>query len=245
MRFTLIWVSILIMASFSGVSQNTDQNKNGQEKAGASAASIPQYDVFNPMLDGDSVRLCNDRPCHGRIRDYYENGELKHKGFYKDGRLQSSYENYFKNGQLERKFQKKGSNNSAELKIYYKNGQKRSDISFYRGAPLEWTEFSKDGKKDFYERYDKSLEYIEERIFFHENGNKKSHIELQEEEERKFIQRHFYPDGTLKARGPLLHIPEIFAYKRHGEWRFYDENADLDYIQEYYQGEVVEEKEVQ
>ena len=41
------------------------------------------YEKYNAFTMGDSVRICNKRPCNGIIKDYWENGNLKHKAYYR------------------------------------------------------------------------------------------------------------------------------------------------------------------
>ncbi len=214
-----------------------------QEPGGSDHEVIRKYDAFNPMLGGDSIRLCNDQPCTGRIRDFYDNGELKHEGFYDRGKLGNTYKNYFSNGQLEREFKARGTHRGT-MTIYYPDGDLRSEITFRRGMPQEWTEYNPGGNKSFYERYDRRVDYLEERIFFHENGSKRSHLELIEKAEQKYQQQQFYDDGTLRAEGPVTYEPVMNAYRRNGIWTFYDEQGDPQYRQEYYNDQVVGREEL-
>lgn len=241
MNFNLVKkVSVLTLMIFP-VFMYAQKNQTEKDSA-QQAESIREYKVFNSYLGGDSVRMCHGTPCMGKIKDYYENGELKHKGYYKDGKLTSTYRNYFDNGQEERVFKKKNAR-EAEMKIFYRNGQKRSDVKYLRGKPLEWTEYSKKGQKKSYELYDKSLEFLKERTYYHENGEIRSHLKLKKEKDDKhfYSKKKYYPSGQLKAKGKVLHNVYFNAYRREGEWIFYDKNGNPKYKQRYVKGKVVEE----
>ena len=203
--------------------------------------SILEYKVFNSYLGGDSVRMCHNNPCLGRIRDYYENGELKHEGYYEDGKLTTKYQNYFDNGQKERVFQKKNSR-KAKMKVFYRNGQKRSKVTYWKGQPLERTEYTITGEKKYYMLYDKSLEYLKEQTYFHKNGNVRSHMEIIEEQDKHlYSKKIYYPKGQLKAKGKVLLNVYINAYRREGDWIFYDKKGNPQNKKIYVKGKVVEE----
>jgi len=232
-----IWFALIIFLPAGLIAQDEKSSKDDTTKEYA----IDDYEVFNKFLGGDSVRKCHGSPCRGKIKDHHENGELKHKGYYKDGKLTTSYKNYFDNGQLERAFQKKNSN-KAEVEIYYKNGEVRSEITYLHSEPLEWTEYFPTGKKEFYERHHKSLQFLEERIYFFSSGQKQSHLKLKNEDKKIYDKTIFYKNGKVKAEGEVLYNPYIYAYRREGEWKFYDENGKLELKQEFVKGKVVKEE---
>ncbi|MGM0612134.1 MAG: toxin-antitoxin system YwqK family antitoxin [Bacteroidota bacterium] len=232
-----IWFALLIFLPAGLIAQEDNSSKDNFDKQHV----IDEYEVFNKFLGGDSVRQCHGSPCSGRIKDHHENGELKHKGFYDDGKLTTSYKNYFDNGQLERSFQKKNSN-KAEVEIYYKNGEVRSEITYLHSEPLEWTEYFPNGEKESYERHHKSLEFLEERIYFFSTGQKQSHLKLKNEDKKNYDKTIFYEKGEIKAEGEVLYNPYIHAYRREGEWKFYSEDGELEVKQQYVKGKVVEEE---
>ena len=45
----------------------------------------------------------SDKPFHGTAIDYYEEGQLRERGTYKDGKQHGPWEAYHPNGQLEEK----------------------------------------------------------------------------------------------------------------------------------------------
>lgn len=224
----------ILFAGLSFAQQPDTDNRN---------KPIKEYQVFNEFLGGDSVRLCKGHPCTGKIKDYYQNGELKHKGYYNKGKLTTTYTNYFMNGQKERIFNKKNVN-KAELKVFYRNGEERSLITYWKGEPLEWKEFTKNGTLEFYELYDKSLEYVEIRTYYFKDGTKSSHMEIKDKRKGVYTKKLFYEDGTLKAKGEVLHNRYINAYRHNNEWIYYDEQGNPELKQEYVKGKVVREEEL-
>ncbi len=60
----------------------------------------------------------------GPFESYYDNGQLRAKCTYKDGKFDGSYEEYHKNGQLYKKCTyKNGKIEDGPYEEYYKNGQ--------------------------------------------------------------------------------------------------------------------------
>ena len=234
-KFILLVITMLFSIVLFAQEERSSKNDSLNEIV------INEYEAFNEYLGGDSVRMCHGTPCRGRIKDQHKNGELKHKGFYDDGKLKTSYKNYYDNGQLERKFQMKNSN-KAEVEMYYKNGTHRSEITYLRHEPLEWTEFYPNGNKEFYERHHKSLEYLEERIYFFHDEQKRSHLKLTKEDKKIYDKTIYYENGNIKAKGKVLFNPYLHAYRREGDWKFYDENGELEVKQEYVKGKVVQEE---
>lgn len=88
---------ILILFTFSTYFCSA-QNQNSEKKttqaltykvsyAIDSLYGITMFEALNDRLGGDSIRVENGRASNGWKKDYYETGELLHKGFYVDGRL--------------------------------------------------------------------------------------------------------------------------------------------------------------
>ncbi|MFW6019556.1 MAG: hypothetical protein ACOCPM_03160 [Bacteroidales bacterium] len=52
----------------------------------------------------------------------------------------------------------------------------------------------------------------------------------------------YYENGRIKAEGTVLYKPYIHAYRREGDWKFYDEDGTVELKQEYVKGKVVNEE---
>jgi hypothetical protein len=94
---------------------------------------------------------------HGPFEYYYDNGELKSKGNFKDGKENGPYESYYPDGKLESKRNYKDNKKDGHQVDYFSNGQ------------LSWSANYKDGRA-----HGLSLEYYENgRLRFrdcYENG---------------------------------------------------------------------------
>ncbi len=233
-RIFYLFVILLVSAGINAQNDSLTVNKD---------TSITFYDAFNPVIGGDSVRMCAGQPCMGMQKDYYANGELKHKGFYNKGKLTTTYRNYFSNGKMERVFKNKNAN-KAELKIYYPSGQLRSDITYWKGESLEWKEYDSKGTLEFYELMDKSLEHILQRTYYYPNGKKQSHLELTDKKTLTFSKTIYYENGVVKGKGNVVFNPYKHAYFRTGEWTFFDEQGNPEIKQSYVKDKVISEEEL-
>ncbi|MPM05119.1 hypothetical protein SDC9_51405 [bioreactor metagenome] len=198
------------------------------------------YERFNAFTGGDSVRLCNKKPCNGIQKDFWENGVIKHKAYYQNGRITNGYENYFENEQLERKFSIINSS-SAELTVYYKDGTLRSKVEYRRKNPIKWIDYYPNGNVEFIEEYDNSMEYYIKYNFYFMNGSPQSILELVDKNERIYTSKTYYKNGQLKEEGLRQLNASLGDYVRIGDWKFYDEEGKLTSSHNYYKGEEVED----
>ena len=68
---------------------------------------------------------------------YYENGQLKSKWNFKDGKEHGLLEGYHKNGQLEFKWNYKDGKEHGLQKEYYRNGQLRYKTNYKNGVEIK------------------------------------------------------------------------------------------------------------
>lgn len=198
------------------------------------------YERFNSFTEGDSVRRCDKRPCSGIIKDYYENGALKHKGYYEGGRLINGYENYYDNEQVERNFKLIGTG-SALLTVYYKDGTLRSRVEYRKKSPIKWEDYYPNGNIEFIEEYDKKMEFYIKYNFYYMNGNPQNILELVDEKERIYTSKEYYRNGNIKSEGLRQMNASLGDYVRIGEWKFYDDEGKLTETKNFYKGEELEE----
>ncbi|PLW93895.1 MAG: hypothetical protein C0592_04695 [Marinilabiliales bacterium] len=198
------------------------------------------YERFNSFTEGDSVRRCDKRPCNGIIKDYYENGVLKHKGYYESGRLITGYENYYDNEQLERNFKIIGTG-SALLTVYYKDGTLRSRVEYRKKNAIKWEDYYPNGNIEFIEEYDKKMQYYIKYNFYYMNGNPQNILELVDEKERIYTSKEYYRNGSIKCEGLRQQNASMGDYVRIGEWKFYNDDGTLKETVNYYKGEEIEE----
>lgn len=87
-----------------------------------------KYNIIYRTLGGYDGRLLN-----GEYTQFYKNGSLKEKGFYRLGCKKGKWRIWYKNGQLkEFSIYKHGLKNGKE--VVYDNTGKRSEVSYYRNG---------------------------------------------------------------------------------------------------------------
>jgi antitoxin component YwqK of YwqJK toxin-antitoxin module len=195
---------------------------------------IAIYDRLNIAI-GDSTRHnAKGYAASDWIEDYYESGQLLHKGFYIDGKLKV-YKNYWEDGKLERNFHYLDFSKS-EMQVYFNNGQIRSDIIYNEGAPMKTLEYYPDGKPDFQEEYDKKQEYLLYRRSYFDNGNPTSLLEIKDAKKKTYTDTEYFDSGKVKEEGKMILVPGTEDYKKDGTWKVYDETGKLTAEEEYASG---------
>ncbi len=238
MRFYALLFLVLI--SLSVFSQGDDWFDNIENITDNVEEPMLYYERFNAFTMGDSVRLCNKRPCNGIQKDFWENGIIKHKAYYQNGRITNGYENYFDNEQLERKFTIINAS-SAELVVYYKDGTLRSKVEYRRKNAIKWIDYYPNGNLEFIEEYDNSMEYYIKYNFYFMNGSPQSTLELVDKNERIYTAKVYYKNGQLKEEGFRQLNMAAGDYVRIGEWKYYDEQGKLIETHNFHKGEEIED----
>ena len=79
---------------------------------------------------------------NGLAEEYYENGQLKGKSYYKDGRSDGLDENYYENGQLESKGSFKDGKEDGLWEYYHENSNLSKKVNYKNGQ--------RDGREELY-----------------------------------------------------------------------------------------------
>ena len=186
---------------------------------------ITLYEALNPMLGGDSTRMCDGYACNGWVTDKYKNGNIIHKGYYVDGQLKV-YKNFYPNGSLEREF--KGLNTfSALAKLFYSSGTLKSEIKYVEATPMVWSDYYENGQLEYFEEYHKSFDYHIAKKSFFKNGKPESLLEMINKKKLEYTQFEFYSAGSKKLEGSLIYDKKIYDYRKIGTWKFYSETGDI------------------
>jgi antitoxin component YwqK of YwqJK toxin-antitoxin module len=238
MRFYALLFLFLVPVSL--FSQGDDWFDNIENITDNVEEPMLYYERFNAFTMGDSVRLCNKKPCNGIQKDFWENGIIKHKAYYQNGRITNGYENYFDNEQLERKFTIINAS-SAELVVYYKDGTLRSKVEYRRKNAVKWADYYPNGNLEFIEEYDNSMEYYIKYNFYFMNGSPQSTLELVDKNERIYTAKTYYKNGQLKEEGFRQLNMAAGDYVRIGEWKYYDEEGKLIETHNFHKGEEIED----
>ena len=141
---------------------------------------------------GDTlIREKNGKRLRGLFTDYYENGQIKSEGNYKDGELDGKWTSYYENGQIEEEGNYKG------CCTIYGNSFLDGMWTYYHSTGwIKLEEHWKDGK-----RHGKST-------YYHENGQIRIEGFFQNgeyydkwnyyQEDGTFERYQYYKDGKLK-----------------------------------------------
>ena len=218
----------------------TTAKKYKEEKVYNPDYGINLYEKLNFLLGGDSVRYDQGKgyAANGWREDFYENGQVLHKGYYQEGQLKL-YKNFFDNGQLERNFVLKPNPSLYSMKIYYKNGNPRSEIDYVKGNPQKWQDWYPNGQLEFIEEYDKDIEYYIVNKTFQENGTPIMTLELRDEKKKLYNKKEYHTNGKVKEEGTIHFNKLMEDYQKEGLWKVYDENGKLIEENTYVKGELI------
>ena len=237
MNLRFLSAIIITVFSFSSSFCQTTEEKDINNED--SIPAVTQYEKYNKILGGDSVRYCNGYTCKGWVKDFYPNQNLKHRGFYVDGRLESVYKNYYDNGQLEREFTINNYKKST-MTIFYPNGNKLSEIEYLFSEPIFWTDYYPNKQVEYTEKFDNKGEYILYRNFFYENGKPQSTLVLVNKRNDIFEKTEYYSNGNLKEKGQMLFNISLGDYQKTGLWIYYKENGEKLNEEQYYKNKIID-----
>jgi antitoxin component YwqK of YwqJK toxin-antitoxin module len=233
-------LALSIQAQFNYVGAPPPPNKYKASQVTDPERGIAIYDKMNIAI-GDSTRNTpKGYAASDWIEDYYESGQLLHKGFYVEGKLKL-YKNYWENGKMERSFRFLDFSKS-QMTVYYKDGQVRSDILYKDGAPMKTNEFYPSGKTDFEEEYDSKIEYLLYRRSYSEAGKPTSILELKTPKKKIYYQTDYFDNGNIKEEGTVILIPGTEDYRKDGTWKVYDETGKQVAEEEYAKGTLSTQK---
>lgn len=217
------------------------QNENNEEQDNF---SITEYDNYCPTMGGDSIKIINGMPAQGFVKEMYDSINIKHKGYYQDGKIFTGYTNYYPNGQVERVFKPK-SEVSGVLEVYYPDGTLLSRVEWVHGTSRKWQDYHPDGTLEFEEEFNKKLEYYEYMHFYFPGGKPFVKLDLIDKKSRTYSYTEYWENGNIKETGSKIHNRNSDDYPQDGKWLIYDENGKLILEETYVRGQLVEDKSYQ
>lgn len=220
--FLLLAVKFTFAQFFGQIPQQTKYNA---AKVVDPDYGIVMYEKLNFAIGGDSTR--NDKKgysCQGWIEDIYESGKILHKGFYEDGHLKL-YKNFYENGNVEREF-KTIDFHRTSMKLFYMDGKLKSDIIYYDGQAQIWTDYYPNGQLEYYEEYDKSMQFLIKRNSFEENGAPKDLFEMIDPKKKLYVKKE-YENGKMTAEGTIKYNKQVGDYQKDGMWKVYEANGKV------------------
>ncbi|MCB9169884.1 MAG: hypothetical protein H6594_05955 [Flavobacteriales bacterium] len=216
----------------------SDEFHIDQEQLEDPSAAISAYDAFNTRLGGDSVRLCDGLPCIGWVEDHYASGQLKHRGYYDDGRL-VLYKNYHPDGTLERDFRSSDEIRSV-LRTYHSNGELWSESRLVRDLLAKYEEYYRNGQLRYVQEKDKNGDYYTRMDLYDPAGLPISTLELVDRRHVILEQREFHPNGQKRLEGRAAFDPSLHDIRRVGTWTIYDADGNAVREDHYVDGKVHE-----
>ena len=106
-------------------------------------------DVFTgPFLERDGITYHQDTNelVTGIVESFYENGQLRSRTNYKDGKKEGFYKSFHNNDELKAKGNYKSGKADGLWELFYENGQLRSGGRFIDGKRQGWwSSFNEDG----------------------------------------------------------------------------------------------------
>lgn len=202
---------------------------------------VEMYEKLNHVLDGDSLRYgYKKKLMRGWYEDYYPNAQLLHRGYYIDGHLKM-YKNFYPNGQVERSF-KAQDNIRSTVEKFYQNGFVKSKVIFKEAQTFKWEDYYSNGKMEYYEEYNKSLEYYVLKQTYYQSGQLQSQLELIKPSKKLYDKNEYFQDGVVKNEGQMGFSENLWDYLKIGKWLTYDKSGMLIREELYINGKLNKEK---
>ncbi len=201
---------------------------------------IQGYETMVIALVGDSSRVCEGKPCNGHVEDFYTNGQLLHKGYYVDGKLQS-FKNYFPNGNMERKFGLVDEDH-AKLQVFYESGAEKSEVKYTFGNVKEWVDYYENGNVEYEEKFDNKFEFVKYRNSYYENGKPQNTMKLESRKDHTYEKKEYYENGQVASEGLVHFFSLIGDYRKMDDWKLYNTSGKHIKTQSYVNGKLNDTK---
>ena len=119
---------------------------------------ITSFTANAKEYNGNEVKDCSQNaivmfcdlegePITGVVKGYYENGNLRAEGNFKDGKLEGLGKEYYENGNLKEEVNFKGDKQEGLGKSYYDNGNLKAEVNFKDGKAVSGYMYDIDGEK--------------------------------------------------------------------------------------------------
>lgn len=187
------------------------------------APGMDEYDAMNAYLGGDSLRHCEGYACGGWVIDEYENGQVKHRGYYQEGQI-TSYKNYHDNGKMERDF-KMISTTACKMTIYARTGHKLLETQYSGGFPYRWTVHYKNGLIHKFVEYTEDRSAIRKMNTYWDSGLEQRTVILSNASKGIFQEKNYYENGQVNSKGHSEWKASTQTFARTGKWTFYNQKG--------------------
>ena len=196
--------------------------------------------IFVVSLLGSAHDFATDRVVEdGPYKKYFDNGQLKETGEYKNKIRVGDWKSYYESGELLSLYSYTKGKRDEIYKSFYKNGIIKTETkiidgvlvtkSFYENGDIFFERLFKDGYyKEYYENGVLKIEsnYIDNQLFgiwrqFYNSGEIEWEVTFKEDYKDGYF-KQFYKNGKLKVEGNYK------KNKKEGEEKHYFENGQLE-----------------
>lgn len=227
MKNVLIILLLLKLGIFPLIAQSAGKDyvkRYTQAQVIDSTEGMLIYNRMMQVLAADYEQLKSQgSTLQGWNEEYYDNGQLMHISYYKEGRL-VLFKNFFENGQCQHNITYPDAQN-CNIDVYFENGGLKNQLHFCAGLPKKLTEFFASGLPKSQIEFDTDTKCLSSRRSWYLNAEVQSEVVLQNPGQRRFIERTFYPNGQIKEEGELVYIPENKDYIKAGTWQTFESSG--------------------
>lgn len=198
---------------------------------------ISIYNKLIGSIGGDSVNYNKTGyNMQGWNENYYNNGNLLHRGYYVDGKV-IVFKNFYENGQCERNVVNPDPMR-CNIDIYFEDGKHKKQVSYYNGLPQKKYEYYKNGLPKYAEENEKEMKYLKLKKSWYSNGQIERSLELTDEKNKRYLQKTYYPSGQIKEEGTLVLSDDSTGYVKDGIWEFFDSGGKKSRTEKYSKGHI-------
>ena len=159
----------------------------------------------------------------GWNEEYYDNGQLMHISYYKEGKL-VLFKNFYENGQCEHNITYTDPEN-CNIDVYFENGSLKNQLHFSGGLPKKMSEFFASGLPKSQLEFDKEAQCVTSKRNWFLNAEIQSELVAVDLAQKKYNEKAYYPNGQIKEEGELIYSPDTKEYIKTGTWLTYESSG--------------------
>ncbi|WP_028979449.1 toxin-antitoxin system YwqK family antitoxin [Sporocytophaga myxococcoides] len=177
------------------------------------------YDQKKTLLKEDYfVKSSNTAVLDSLYISYYQNGGIKSRGHYTNGKANGIWEYFYENGNPKMKGELRDNISQGYWTYYYENGGINMEGEVIKDLREgQWIFYYESGNIKSEGLYRKNLKNGPWKYYYEDSKNKGT--AYFQDDKGNFME--FYPDGTIKSKG------EIANGKSNGLWKYYYEDGSI------------------
>ena len=182
----------------------------------------------NPeVMSSSENTLSKQREANGYWEYFHENGALKSKGNYEDGKLEGLWGFYNENGVIRERVTYKNNLRHGAHETFYDSGELRWKRNFKNGELHgSWKTYFKNGRLGIVSNWENGTELNQTKFTYYENGQLKGRAEFKGDDFNG-LREEYHENSQLKQTGSYQ------DGKPTGLWKLFDEEGNLTKTTEY------------